>query len=50
MCGKYDHKPVDQKSLENKNEKGEKIRKQKRMKIKIKNLMGYATIATEKGI
>ena len=49
-CGKYSHKPRDMRCPENKNRKGEKNKKTENMKIKAKNLMGYATIVEGKDI
>ena len=49
-CGKYGHKPGDKGCPEKKNEKEERIRKQKNMKLKTENLKDYATIVEGKGI
>ena len=48
-CGKYGHKPGDKRCPDNKYEKEKNMRKLKKMTIKTENLMGYATIAGEKG-
>ena len=50
-CGKYGHKPGKHKCPEiTKIKKLKEIRKQTGIRIKIKNLMEYVIIATEKGI